>query len=81
MRKKFYLSRTDRKLAGVCGGVANYFGVDSTVIRIVLVFLTIVYGMGPLAYLIAWAVAPKEPEDGEQQQTGSSQNGDHYDRG
>ena len=60
MRKKFYLSQTDKKLAGVCGGIADYLDVDSTVIRILVVFLTIVYGTGPLAYLIIWAVAPKQ---------------------
>lgn len=60
MRKKFYLSQTDKKLAGVCGGIADYLDVDSTVIRILVVFLTIVYGTGPLVYLIIWAVAPKQ---------------------
>lgn len=59
MRKKFYLSQTDKKLAGVCGGIADYLNVDSTVIRILMIFLTIAYGTGPLAYLIIWAVAPR----------------------
>lgn len=81
MEKKLYLSRTDKKIAGVCGGIANYFGVDSTIIRIVLVFLTIVYGMGTFAYIITWAIAPKEPEDVGQQQNEYAQEGDCYDKG
>ena len=81
MRKKLYLSRTDRKLAGVCGGIADYLDVDTTVIRIVLVLLTLAYGIGPMAYVVIWAIAPKKPENDEQQQNECSRDDDHYDKG
>lgn len=54
-------STDDRKIAGVCGGLADYFGVDSTLVRIVAVVLTIYPGAvicGVLVYLIAWFVMP-----------------------
>ncbi|MCM8900703.1 PspC domain-containing protein [Caldicoprobacter algeriensis] len=59
--KKLYLSETDKKIAGVCGGIAEYFGIDSTLVRLVWVlasiFLTAFIG-GVIAYLIAWAIIP-----------------------
>ena len=58
-------SATDRKLAGVCGGLAGYFGIDSTPVRLAWVLLTILPGAvfgGILAYLIAWFVMPKSPD-------------------
>jgi phage shock protein C len=57
-------STTDRKVAGVCGGVAEYFGVDSTLLRIAAVVLAIYPGAiicGVLIYLIAWFVMPAAP--------------------
>lgn len=61
MKKKLYLSETDKKIAGVCGGLAEYFGIDSTVVRILWVLLSIFFGSGIIAYLIAWLLIPKEP--------------------
>lgn len=59
--KKLYLSETDKKIAGVCGGIAEYFGIDSTLVRLAWVlasiFLTAFIG-GVIAYLIAWAIIP-----------------------
>ena len=52
MEKKLYKSSTDKKILGVCGGIAEYFGVDSTIIRIVAVLLALSGGMGFLTYLI-----------------------------
>ena len=60
MSKKLHLSSSDKKLAGVCGGFAEYFGVDSTLIRIILLVLMLCYGAGLLAYLICWFVMPKD---------------------
>lgn len=57
--KKLYLSDKDKKIAGVCGGIAEYLGVDSTIVRLVWVLLALAYGFGILAYLIAWLVIPK----------------------
>lgn len=61
--KKLYLSSKDKKIFGVCGGIAEYFGVDSTLIRLAWVLTTIVTGIFPgiLAYIIAAIVMPKEP--------------------
>lgn len=56
-------SQTDRKLAGVCGGVAEYLGVDPTVVRLAAVLLTIVTGgAGLLAYVLAMVVMPNTPQ-------------------
>jgi len=54
-------SATDRHIAGVCGGLAAYFGIDSTVMRLIWVILTIMPGaiiFGVIAYLIAWFIMP-----------------------
>ncbi|MFD3164821.1 PspC domain-containing protein [Herpetosiphon sp. NSE202] len=47
-----------RVMAGVCAGLANYFGIDPTVVRVALVIFTLFGGSGILAYLIGWAVMP-----------------------
>ena len=57
-------SRVDRKLGGVCGGVAEYVGIDSTVVRVLWVVLTIFPGaflLGIVAYLMAWFIMPEAP--------------------
>ncbi|MDW7672144.1 MAG: PspC domain-containing protein [Bacillota bacterium] len=61
--KRLYVSEKDKKLAGVCGGIAEYFEVDPTLVRLIWVILTIFsigFG-GIIAYLIAMAVMPKPP--------------------
>lgn len=60
MTKKLTLSDTDKKLAGVCGGIAEYFGVDSTLIRILWAVSFLCAGAGLLAYLICWILMPKK---------------------
>lgn len=62
--KKLFLSTTDRKLAGVCGGLAEYFEIDSTVVRLITVVLAIVTGVLPMlvAYLLAWVIVPAPPK-------------------
>ncbi len=60
--KKLYLSNTDKKFAGFCGGLAQYFEIDSTVVRLLYIAFTLVsMGAGLLFYLIAWMVVPKNP--------------------
>jgi phage shock protein PspC (stress-responsive transcriptional regulator) len=59
--KKLYRSRTDRMLGGVCGGLGEYFAIDSTLIRILFVVLTFGGGSGFLAYLIMLFIVPEEP--------------------
>ena len=58
--KRLYRSRTDRKLGGVCGGLANYMGVDPTIVRLVTALL-ILTGVSILVYLVLWFVIPEEP--------------------
>jgi phage shock protein C len=54
-------SRSDRMLAGVCAGVANYFRVDPTLVRVGFAVLAIItWGVALLGYVIAWAVMPEE---------------------
>jgi phage shock protein C len=60
--KRLYRSRTDRKIAGVCGGFGRYFGMDPVVFRIVWLLLILGMGAGLLAYLICWLIIPLEPE-------------------
>lgn len=62
--KKLYRSRKDTKIAGVCGGIAEYFNVDSNIIRLLAV-LTIFGGGGIIAYIIAWIIIPLEPVEDE----------------
>ncbi len=53
-------SRTDRKVAGVCGGFAAYAGIDANVVRILMVASTLFGFAGPLVYLVAWIIVPEE---------------------
>jgi phage shock protein C len=60
--RRLTLSATDRKIAGVCGGIAAYFGVDATPVRLLWVILSIVFGAvigGVIAYLAAWLIIPR----------------------
>ena len=53
-------SHTDRSMAGVCGGLANYFGIDSTILRIVMLCLIIFGGMSLWVYIVMWLLIPEE---------------------
>jgi len=55
---RLYKSRADRMLDGVCGGVAEYFGLDSTLVRLAWVLLILVGGMGILLYFVAMIIMP-----------------------
>lgn len=59
--KKLYRSNTNRKLCGVCGGLAEHFDIDPTIIRLIFIFLTLFGGGGLLIYLICALVIPKSP--------------------
>ena len=61
MQKRFYLSQTDKKIAGVCGGLAEYFDVDPLLVRIGMLFLTFCIGGGLLLYIVIALLAPKGP--------------------
>lgn len=59
--RKLYLSDKDRKIAGVCGGLADYFGIDSTIVRILWALAVMVsYGTGFILYLVFWLIVPRE---------------------
>lgn len=62
VRKRLTLSATDSKIAGVCGGIAEYLDIDPTLVRVIWVVLSVVPGGiagGPLVYLLAWLIIPK----------------------
>jgi len=59
MGKRLYRSRRDKKIAGVCSGIAEYFNVDPTIIRLIWIALLLVAGGGILLYLIAWFIMPE----------------------
>lgn len=62
--KKLYLSNTDRKIGGVCGGFGEYFEMDSTIFRILFILFTILsLGLGIIGYLVVWAVIPRKPKE------------------
>jgi phage shock protein C len=58
--RRLYRSRTDRKLAGVCGGLAQYFNTDATLMRVLFVVLALLGGPGLVIYLLMWIIVPEE---------------------
>lgn len=60
MKGKLYLSDKDKKIAGVCGGLAEYFDIDATIIRIIWFVLAFGYGTGLLLYIAFWLIVPRE---------------------
>jgi len=63
MEKRLYRSTTDRKIAGVAGGLAEYFNMDPFLVRLIFIILTIAYGTSVLIYLVLWIVTPEKPYD------------------
>ena len=63
MQKKLYRSKSNRMLVGVCGGVAEYFNIDPTVVRVIWALIGF-SGTGIIAYLVAALIIPEKP-DGE----------------
>lgn len=59
MAKKLSLS-SDKKIGGVCGGVAKYLDLDPSIVRIIWLILLLACGIGGIAYLICWILLPKE---------------------
>lgn len=62
MEKKFFLSKTDKKIAGVCGGLAEYFSVDAMIIRVIFVVLALGGSLGFWLYILLWLFAPNRNE-------------------
>jgi len=59
--KRFYLSRTECMIGGVCGGLAEYLDTDPLLIRVLFLVLLFGFGSGLLAYIVLWVLAPKAP--------------------
>ena len=58
MDKKLYRSSRNKLLAGVCGGIGEYFGIDPTIVRIIWLICTLPGGIGIVAYIICWVAMP-----------------------
>lgn len=66
MQKRLYLSDTDKKLSGVCGGIGEYFDLDSTLVRLAWVILSLAFSLGIgglIVYIIAALIIPKRPQN------------------
>lgn len=63
--KRLYRSRSDRMIAGVCGGIAEYFGWSSTLVRLATVASLLLPGPQIVVYLAAWIIMPNEPRVGD----------------
>ena len=59
--RKLDRSKTNRQVAGVCGGLAEYFGIDATLIRVLFVLLAVLGGSGVVVYVAMWIIVPKQP--------------------
>jgi phage shock protein C len=59
--KRLYRSETDSKIAGICGGLGEEFGIDGNIVRLATVFACVVSGVAPLVitYIVAWIILPK----------------------
>ncbi|OGL77294.1 hypothetical protein A3J43_00545 [Candidatus Uhrbacteria bacterium RIFCSPHIGHO2_12_FULL_54_23] len=62
--KKLYRSRTNKMIAGVCGGLGEYLNIDATIVRLAFVLLTLMSGFGVLLYIVLWIIVPLEGESG-----------------
>ena len=59
---RFYLSEKDRKIGGVCGGIAEYFDIDPLLVRVLFLVAILEIGVGLVAYLVLWLLAPRNPD-------------------
>jgi len=59
-KRLYRASKNDSVIAGVCAGVANYFGIDPVIVRVIWLVCAFGYGFGVLAYLIAWLIIPRK---------------------
>lgn len=64
MANRLYRSQSDKKIAGVCGGIAEYFNIDPTIVRLLWLILVFCFGGGLVAYLLAVIVIPYRPVQG-----------------
>jgi len=59
--KRLYRSKNEKMIAGVCGGLASYFSIDPTLVRLLFILLLFAPPSGVLIYLIIWLITPLEP--------------------
>ncbi|MDA3936581.1 MAG: PspC domain-containing protein [Actinomycetota bacterium] len=65
MERRLYRSRSQRMVAGVCGGIAEYFDIDPTIVRLIAVLLTVIgNGAAFVAYVVVWIAVPEAPVEG-----------------
>ena len=62
--RKLYRSRTNKQVAGVCGGLAAYFNVDVTLMRVLFILLGLLGATGIILYIAMWIIVPQEPPVG-----------------
>jgi len=58
--KKLYRSKTNRIIAGVCGGLGEYFNIDPTIVRLIWILFSLALGAGIITYIIAWLIIPEK---------------------
>ena len=63
MNRRIYRSRKESMIAGVCGGLGEYFDIDPVIIRLIFVLLIFAGGAGLIGYIIAWIIIPQAPQD------------------
>ena len=63
MNRKLHRSKTDKIFAGVCGGLADYFDIDATIIRLLFILIVAFGGSGLIIYLLLWLIMPKSPNE------------------
>ena len=76
MSKRLYKSRTEKVIDGVCGGIADYFGIDPTLVRLLWIASIFAGGAGIILYIIAMIIIPTEPY--QQSQNSQAQSGSSY---
>jgi phage shock protein C len=65
--RKVYVSKTDKKIAGICGGIGEALDIDPTLVRLGAIFLCLATAIIPVAltYIVAWVIIPEKPPDAE----------------
>ncbi len=78
MEKRLYKSSQNKVIAGVCGGIGEYFGIDPVIVRLIAVVFTLMGGSGIIAYIIAAIIVPGKIAAGGNTSAGASAYGDNY---
>jgi len=60
--KRLFRSKKNRILGGVCAGVAEYLGIDPNIVRVIWIVVSLVYGIGLLAYIVMWLLLPENQD-------------------